>query len=181
MKLGLFCACIIDIGFLFTCVLLYTDYWYIGEAILYILASIFIVSYVYQQRKSVEALPVPPVRQSPKAYKSIQIPPKSIVVTKPTVKKYHRELKLKENGGSHTRREWIELCDYYHNICLRCKERKPLTKDHVIPIYHGGTDNIDNIQPLCKSCNSRKRTKIIDYRKGFINGQNEQTRKVSTC
>ena len=66
--------------------------------------------------------------------------------------------------GTHTPEEWRELCERYDNKCLCCNEVKPLTVDHVIPLSKGGTNYIDNIQPLCKSCNCRKSTKTIDYR-----------------
>lgn len=68
------------------------------------------------------------------------------------------------NGGSFTVQEWHELCEKYGNKCLCCGEQKSLTADHVLPVFRGGTSNIDNIQPLCSSCNSRKWTREIDYR-----------------
>jgi 5-methylcytosine-specific restriction endonuclease McrA len=39
-----------------------------------------------------------------------------------------------------------------------------LTQDHVVPLARGGSNLIDNIQPLCASCNSSKGTQTIDYR-----------------
>jgi 5-methylcytosine-specific restriction endonuclease McrA len=66
----------------------------------------------------------------------------------------------------HTEQEWQELCVRYDHRCLCCGERKPLSRDHVVPVTMGGTDSIDNIQPLCKVCNSRKNNRTIDYRPG---------------
>jgi hypothetical protein len=62
--------------------------------------------------------------------------------------------------GSHTLEEWEELKAKYGYRCAICKERKPLTKDHIIPLSGGGTDYIENIQPLCRNCNSKKWKKI---------------------
>lgn len=75
-----------------------------------------------------------------------------------------RRARLWKAAGSHTPKEWGELKEKYNNLCLCCGEKKKLTVDHVIPLSKGGTNDIDNIQPLCASCNSRKNTKEIDYR-----------------
>lgn len=76
-----------------------------------------------------------------------------------------RTKRLKENGGSHTAAEWADLCGLYGGMCLCCGATdKPLTKDHVKPIMQGGGDCIENLQPLCADCNSRKGGRWIDYR-----------------
>jgi 5-methylcytosine-specific restriction endonuclease McrA len=69
-------------------------------------------------------------------------------------------------GGSFSSSEWKALCKQYKYRCLCCGKRRKLTADHVVPVSKGGTSNISNIQPLCGPCNSSKRDKIIDYRKG---------------
>jgi 5-methylcytosine-specific restriction endonuclease McrA len=68
------------------------------------------------------------------------------------------------NGGRFTVAEFQDLCNKYNYLCLCCREKKKLEADHVIPVTKGGTSFIDNIQPLCRSCNSSKGTKEIDYR-----------------
>ena len=80
------------------------------------------------------------------------------------VQKQRRRARMVGAGGSFTAQEFKELCDRYGNVCLACSLPKALAADHVIPIAKGGSSNIDNIQPLCKSCNTRKGAKIIDYR-----------------
>lgn len=37
-------------------------------------------------------------------------------------------------------------------------------KDHVVPVLFGGSNDISNIQPLCRSCNSSKGASTVDYR-----------------
>ncbi len=43
--------------------------------------------------------------------------------------------------------------------CLHCGSRRFLSLDHKIPWSKGGTHDQDNLQTLCRTCNSRKRTR----------------------
>jgi len=78
-----------------------------------------------------------------------------------------RRLARKKNAeGSHTFEEWQELKKRFDNRCVCCWKQEPeiaLTQDHVTPLSKQGTDYISNIQPLCRSCNSIKKDKIIAY------------------
>ncbi len=86
-------------------------------------------------------------------------------------KKRFRNQRYKANKknatGTHIFIEWLLLKEKYKNMCLCCKRFEPeikLTEDHIVPLSIGGTDNIDNIQPLCQICNTKKYTKTINYR-----------------
>jgi len=69
--------------------------------------------------------------------------------------------------GDHTYEEWKELKLKYNNTCLSClkdENEVGITIDHIVPLSKNGTNYIENIQPLCKSCNCKKRTKTINYK-----------------
>lgn len=62
--------------------------------------------------------------------------------------------------GSHTVTEWAAIKTKQRGRCADCREKKPLTRDHITPLSKGGSDYAFNIQGLCKPCNSRKSAKV---------------------
>lgn len=82
-------------------------------------------------------------------------------------KRARRRTKESVNGGSYSAQEWLDLKQKYNYTCLCCGRQEPeikLCADHVIPVIKHGSSNIENIQPLCRSCNAHKRDKTIDFR-----------------
>jgi len=113
----------------------------------------------YRERLGAEAL-----RERHKAWREAN-PDRALGIV--NAAKHRRRARIAGSGGSHTPAEWSALKTFYGHTCLMCGRVEPdikLTKDHVVPIVSGGTDDIGNIQPLCKSCNCRKHRKTIDLR-----------------
>ena len=98
-----------------------------------------------------------------------------------SVRYWHERLARKQQGTDHfTEKQWLELKAFYGNRCLGCgrneeqllSEGLKLVPDHVKALINGGSDSIDNIQPLCNGndgCNNHKGQQYIDYRvKGVL-------------
>lgn len=91
-----------------------------------------------------------------------------------------RRAKRKQAEGSHTWGEWELLKKQYGYICPDCHRKESeikLSEDHIIPLSKGGSDYIENIQPLCRSCNSRKKAKVIKFEIQFLQDKNPQENK----
>ncbi len=74
--------------------------------------------------------------------------------------------------GSHTKQEWHEM-KLYFRCCVRCGTKNlNLVKDHIVPVYQGGSDSIKNLQPLCVKCNSSKGPNNTDLRLSFCKNNN---------
>jgi uncharacterized protein YdaU (DUF1376 family) len=67
--------------------------------------------------------------------------------------------------GRHNKGQWQALLDATGHQCVKCRAADcELVKDHITPIYQGGSDAISNIQPLCVRCNSSKSADDTDFR-----------------
>jgi 5-methylcytosine-specific restriction endonuclease McrA len=77
-------------------------------------------------------------------------------------KRISRPSTLPQNSvkGELTYLEWTEILDQYGCRCAYCKTEKDITIDHIVPLVKGGTHTKSNVQPLCRSCNSKKGSKL---------------------
>jgi hypothetical protein len=68
-------------------------------------------------------------------------------------------LAIARDLATHTDEQWWALVAEMGWRCVRCGtdvSTGALRKDHIVPIYRGGSDGIDNVQPLCVTCNCAK-------------------------
>ena len=67
--------------------------------------------------------------------------------------------------------------------CLKCGSKENLSLDHIKPLASGGENNTDNLQTLCKRCNSSKGNTIKDYRKSNVESIKDQRKsyKEASC
>jgi hypothetical protein len=82
----------------------------------------------------------------------------------------NRIARLKGAEGSHTAEEIAKLLKKQNGLCTGCKKdiKTSYTVDHIVPLIRGGSNRIENIQLMCKSCNCSKGAKdmqeFLEYR-----------------
>lgn len=73
-------------------------------------------------------------------------------------------MQIARRKGTHTKPQWEELKSEFDNRCVKCGRcYAHLDKDHIIPVYQGGSDGLDNIQPLCAWCNAAKGSEAYNW------------------
>ena len=84
--------------------------------------------------------------------------------------------------GTHTALEWEALKAFCGPQCVRCGAEAPLVKDHIQPIYQGGSDAIENLQPMCRKCNASKGSEDADHRpEGWDKAVEKAVRKATNA
>lgn len=66
----------------------------------------------------------------------------------------------RQGDNHHSQKEWRDLLALFNGQCAACGSSSNIHRDHVMPLSKGGSDSIDNIQPLCRRCNLTKGSKI---------------------
>jgi len=65
----------------------------------------------------------------------------------------NRRARIRQNGDTLTLDEWNTIVELQRNRCYDCKEKKPLTIGHAVPVSRGGPTTFENIIAQCLSCN----------------------------
>lgn len=78
-----------------------------------------------------------------------------------------KNIRIKNNTYLYRRKESLrnnqklrkKLLEKFNNRCKKCQSNSNLEIDHIVSVRKGGSDKIDNLQVLCKSCNLSKGSK----------------------
>jgi hypothetical protein len=61
-------------------------------------------------------------------------------------------------------KEQVKARDGYRCLCCGEDNKRFLEIDHIAPKYHGGGNDIENLQTLCRTCNNFKATNEMNFR-----------------
>lgn len=91
------------------------------------------------------------------------------------ISRSNQKSKKKGYSGVLSMKEWEFILNLTKFMCIACEENKADSIDHVLPLSNGGTNTVDNIQPMCLKCNLKKGARHVDFRsREFI----EQIKKI---
>ena len=77
-------------------------------------------------------------------------PNKAIVITQ------RRRTRKRQLPSALTAEQWITCKSYFDHKCAYCGAKKKLTIEHFIPVSNFGELSVNNVLPVCSSCNSSK-------------------------
>lgn len=83
-----------------------------------------------------------------------------VLINKDKIAIYNCKRRDRLKNGCFTEKEWKEIKEKQNYKCALCKKKKDLTIDHITPLSKNGSNVKENIQALCKSCNSSKGNKL---------------------
>lgn len=74
-------------------------------------------------------------------------------------RRWQKEYAYRRRGCNAGYMDWNAVKEL-EDLCVDCGTTQDLTIDHIIPLSKSGTNQIDNLQILCRSCNARKGNRI---------------------
>jgi len=79
-----------------------------------------------------------------------------------------KKIKKRDPIETRLRHEVFKKDNYKCKECGKGKEETTLHCDHILPVAQGGTDELDNLQTLCQSCNFAKSNRK------WVGGENDK-------
>lgn len=77
----------------------------------------------------------------------------------------NRRSRKKNAAGECSTQDWADRLEEFGYSCAYClkpeSEVGKMTVDHMTPLSRGGSNDVDNLVPCCRSCNSSKNDKTL--------------------
>ena len=76
----------------------------------------------------------------------------------PQVEKRRLAIKRRSSAHNYVTRPDVRLAVFNRDgfTCCHCGSTEHLSIDHIVSVYRGGSNDIGNLQTLCRRCNSGK-------------------------